>query len=300
MAGEFINQMTIIRDTGPVVDGIYLLDIGIWGIEKQMAVYVIVSSDQIALIDTGTKREIRTVVKELHQLGINKLDYILVTHSHIDHAGGIYKLIKQFSGTEICIPALALDLKKEYAIKSKKFNLSNPLRLLKEGDLIKLDSKYRLEVLETPGHIDDHISFLLKEMKILFVGDACGAHHLGKGFSRPSAYAPYFNHKKYIKTLNRFQKIAPSGLGIASYGFATDIDAQNCIKAAISDYNNWMETVIEYMKENKEESNVAEILLNKFGRSPGEIRENRPDQWVKTILTGIARGFIDSLGLRKE
>jgi hypothetical protein len=184
-------------------------------------------------------------------------------------------------------------------MKTDKLGLSNPVRLLKEGDQIELDSDHQLEVLETPGHIDDHISLLLKSQQILFVGDACGAHHLGEGFSRPSAYAPYFNHVDYFQSLLRFEELKPNGLGIASYGFATNDDAENCIKATINDYQNWMQTVIKSVEENPDEDYVAGVLLETFGRSPGEIQEKRSDQWVKNILKGIARGFIYSLGLMK-
>ncbi len=291
--------MPTFRDTGQVADGIYLIDIRIWGIEKQMAVYVIVGPDKTALIDTGTKREFKTILAELQRLGINKLDYIIATHSHIDHAGAIYDFAKYFPHATIGLPALAQELKAEYAKKSEKMGLSNPSCFLKEGSLIKLDSNYVLDVLETPGHIADHLTILNKKLGILFVGDACGSHHLGAGFSRPTAYAPYFDHHTYIQSLLRFQKLNPKGLAIASYGFASSADAQNGITTAITDYHTWIQTVTDAMRKNPDEEYIAEVLLHKFGRSPGELQENRPDQWVKSILLGIARGFIHSLSLTK-
>ncbi len=292
--------MAIFRDTGPVADGIYLIDIGIWGIEKQMAVYIVKSSDLIALIDTGTKRETETVLKEISHQGISKVDYIFSTHSHIDHCGGLYNLGHKFPEAIICIPQKAYELKKEFEKKSQKLGITNSLQLLKEGDSIRLDPDFILTTLETPGHIDDHLSILDQKHQVLFVGDACGSHNLGAGFSRPTAYAPYFNHEAYIETLLKYQKINPVGLGIASYGYATDHDAEICIKRAINDYNQWKDTVILAMRENPDDDYVAERLLQQFGRSPGEISENRPDQWVKSILRGIARGFINSLGLNKK
>ncbi len=292
--------MPIFRDTGRVAEGVYLIDVGIWGIAKQMALYVIKSADMVVLIDTGTKKEVETVITELGNLGVPSVDYILVTHSHMDHCGGLIDLAVKFPQAEIGIPYAAQDLRKDWDKKVEKLGLSSPVQLLKEGTLIKLDASYRLEVLETPGHIDDHISFLLRPQQILFVGDACGAHHLGQNFSRPSAYAPYFHHEQYINSLLRFQKLKPAGLGIASYGFASSTDAANCIRTAISDYQNWMQVVLKSVKENPDEEYVSGELLKKFGRSPGEILENRTDQWVKTILRGIARGFINSLGLIKK
>ncbi|MHA1276652.1 MAG: MBL fold metallo-hydrolase [Candidatus Helarchaeota archaeon] len=289
--------MAIFRDTGHVAAGVYLIDIGIWGIEKQMAVYVIVSSDKTALVDTGTKKETKTILRELQSLQIKSLDYIISTHSHIDHCGALYSIAQKFPEADICIPRLAVELTKEYPRKSKRFGLTGNLRLLGEGLEVVLDPEYVLKVLDTPGHISDHISLYDKTHQVLFVGDACGAHHLGEGFSRPTAYAPYFEHEKYIQTLLKFQEINPKGLAIASYGFATDQDAVNCIKSTINDYYAWKETVIKAVDENPDDDHVASVLLETFGRSPGELRENRPEQWVKSLLLGIARGFINSLGL---
>ncbi|HUY00098.1 MAG TPA: MBL fold metallo-hydrolase [Candidatus Deferrimicrobium sp.] len=291
--------MAIFRETGQVAEGVYLIDTGIWGIAKQNAVYVIQSSNLIALIDTSTKRETKTILNALDQFGIETLDFILVTHSHIDHCGAIYSFAEQFPKATICLPSAAKFLNQEYFKKCEKLGIANPFQSLKEGAIINLDDDYVLEVIETPGHISDHLSFLERKNHILFVGDACGSHHLGEKFSRPTAYAPYFDHSAYIKTLLRFQTLNPAGLAIASYGFASKTDAHNCIQTAIHDYYAWKQTVIDALQNNYDESHVAEVLLQNFGRSPGETQEKRSDQWVKTILTGIARGFIHSLGLQK-
>lgn len=292
--------MVLYRDTGPVADGIYLIDTLIWGIEKQHAVYVIQSSEKTALIDTGVRRTLSKILKELEQLNIETIDCILTTHSHIDHSGALHQLAKQFPKAEICIPHLARDLIETYERKADRFKLSNPMRVLKEGSSIKLDAELVLHVLETPGHIPDHISFLDTKHQVLFVGDACGAHHLGSNFSRPTAYAPDFEHEKYLHSLHKFQEINPTGLAIASYGFATRQDAAKCISAAINDYKEWKDVVVNAIGKNPDASYVAEILLKKFGRSPGEKSENRPEVWVKGILRGIARGFINSLGLLEK
>ncbi len=292
--------MAIFRDTGQVTDGVYLIDIGIWGIEKQMAVYVVRGAERTALIDTGTRKEAKTILTELKQLKITSLDYIIATHSHIDHCGAIYQLAKKFPSTTICIPYLAKELITEYPKKSSRFGLSGPLQVLKEGTELHLDSAHSLKVIETPGHISDHISIYDGSHQILFVGDACGAHHLGEGFSRPTAYVPYFEHEKYLKSLLKFQELNPKGLAIASYGFATGSDASNCINTAIHDFHAWKNTVMEAIRENPDDDHVARVLLERFGRSPGELRENRPEQWVKSLLLGIARGFIHSLGSDKR
>lgn len=297
--GDYQTHMPIFRDTGQVTDGIYLIDTFIWEIAKQHAIYVIQYQDHNVIIDTGIKNTLKTVLSALERWKITSADYILVTHSHIDHCGALRQFAKIFPEATIGIPALAQDLLEHFQHKAEKFALSNPILELKKNTLIKLNDHSALEVIETPGHLSDHLSFYEKERQILFVGDACGAHHLGAGFSRPTAYAPDFQHDAYIDSLLKFRKIKPWGVAIASYGFATDQDAIHCIETAISDFYNWKQAVLSVYQETHDEDIIASLLLEKFGRSPGEINENRSARWVHGIMRGIARGFINSLGLNK-
>ncbi|MHA1321765.1 MAG: MBL fold metallo-hydrolase [Candidatus Helarchaeota archaeon] len=286
--------MPLFRDPGSIADGIYLIDTHIWGIARQHAVYLLYSLGKAALIDTGIRKTMSYILDVLNRLQIKQLDYILITHSHPDHSGAVLHFAKKFPMAKIGFPERASEIINTFYHKAVKYALPNPIIKLKENDSIVLNSEFVLKVLETPGHSPDHISYYEPHQKILFVGDACGAHHLGMNFSRPTAYAPDFQHKSYINTLRRFQDLCPNGLAIASYGFATGSDALACIATAIQDYQNWTQVIRNAWQKTPSEEYVAEILLNTFGRSPGEIRENRPNQWVRGIMRGIARGFLHS------
>ena len=74
-----------------VSDGIYEIDTKTLGHEKLIASYLVIGNEKTLLLDTGFPSSVPIVLEEIKNAGIipDKLDYIAITHSHIDHAGGV-------------------------------------------------------------------------------------------------------------------------------------------------------------------------------------------------------------------
>lgn len=79
---------------------VYFLDVGQGDSE------LIVSGDTAVLIDAGEKEYGNTVVKEIKALGISKLDYVIATHPHSDHIGGLPSVIESFEIGKIIAPRI--------------------------------------------------------------------------------------------------------------------------------------------------------------------------------------------------
>ncbi len=58
------------------------------------------------LIDCGESEKTDSVVHYLRDQGISRLDYVIATHPHSDHMGGMYKIINEFRIGEVIIPHL--------------------------------------------------------------------------------------------------------------------------------------------------------------------------------------------------
>ena len=58
------------------------------------------------LIDSGESEETDRVIRFLDEKGVEKLDYIVATHPHSDHMGGMYKIIDEFRIGQVIIPHL--------------------------------------------------------------------------------------------------------------------------------------------------------------------------------------------------
>jgi hypothetical protein len=180
-------------------------------------------------------------------------------------------------------------------------NLKDRVIYVGEGDVISLDD-LKLEIYNAPGHTPDHIAILDKKNMNLFPGDSIGGHHLGTGFSRPSAYPPYFNNESYSQTIKKLSLINNlKSISLAHFGVATDLEVQEVFNITENTFNAYKDTVIKsYEQNNGNLQSIITALLNKFGRSPNEIKNNRPDTLVKQYLGGISIGFINSLDLKSK
>jgi hypothetical protein len=82
---------------------------------------------------------------------------------------------------------------------------------------------------------------------------------------------------------------------------ATGPEVQEVFKISEDVFKAYKDTVVEsYQKNNGDLNSIIAALLDKFGRSPNEIKHNRPDSLIFRTLGGISIGFINSLGLKSR
>lgn len=67
---------------------------------------LIISGDKSLLIDAGENGHETDVINYLRSHNIEKLDYIIVTHQHSDHIGGIPEVLEEFDTDNIIMPRL--------------------------------------------------------------------------------------------------------------------------------------------------------------------------------------------------
>lgn len=132
-------------------------------------VYLVVGQ-RAAFIDSGFSDDwaVEDRLDYLRKIGAPAVEYVILTHSHPDHAGGSAKL-KASTGAKVVTHRLAKAAVDNYFPDGIDGTV-------KEGDLLDLGG-LSLEVIHTPGHNSGHICLYLKEERILFSGD----HILGMG-----------------------------------------------------------------------------------------------------------------------
>jgi glyoxylase-like metal-dependent hydrolase (beta-lactamase superfamily II) len=136
------------------------------------------------LIDVGPSSTAPDLLRALRELNINQLDYILLTHIHLDHAGAIGEIAEAFSQTPIvCHPAALSHLADPTRLwqGSKKVLGSmaleyGPMKPVAEDRLLEASRFQNKSItpIFTPGHAAHHVSFHIE--KYLFVGEAGGVH----------------------------------------------------------------------------------------------------------------------------
>jgi len=106
--------------------------------------YLLIGAKNAAVIDP--KRDVNDYIEEAKKQGV-QITHILITHSHADFISGHLDLAKK-TGAKIYAP-----LKSNFQFEHSP---------LVEGDVIEIDH-IKLEVLETPGHTPDHVSYVVTD-----------------------------------------------------------------------------------------------------------------------------------------
>ena len=96
------------------------------------------NQDKVMIIDAGTNEAEETVVNYLKNLGITKIDYLIGTHPHEDHIGGLDDVINNFDIGQIYMPKIETTTKTFEdvleAIENKNLTVTAP----NKGDKIEL------------------------------------------------------------------------------------------------------------------------------------------------------------------
>ena len=134
-------------------------------------------TDAVMVIDAGNNEDGELIVNYLKEQDVNKIDYIIGTHAHEDHIGGLDDLIYNFEVSNIWMPKVATTTKTFEdvldAVKAKGLKISTP----NIGDEFSL-GKAKVTVLHVDNEASDlnDTSIVLKvyygETSYLFMGDA--------------------------------------------------------------------------------------------------------------------------------
>ena len=86
-----------------VADSIYSIDVEMWTSEYT-SVYLVVD-DRIALIETGLSTSSDKIIEGIKHLGVRykDVDFIVVTHIHLDHAGGAGVMAKKLPSAKVIV-----------------------------------------------------------------------------------------------------------------------------------------------------------------------------------------------------
>ena len=156
-----------------------------------------------AVIDPGDFNI--NLTDKIEEMGIRKLEYIILTHGHFDHVTGVSKLKKLYPEAVVCINKNDEHfLIGETGIKSDKY--------LEENDVLRIGTA-KLSVMETPGHTRG--SVILFNEDYMFTGDTLFCKEIGRCDLPTGDYGMMLNSLRKIKKLKNNYIVYP-GHGISS------------------------------------------------------------------------------------
>jgi len=185
--------------------------------------------DKPIVIDVGPSRSAPKLIDSLAALGIHRVDWVLLTHIHMDHAGGLAEFLDHFPmARAVChekgIPHLVDPTRLWQGSLKTLGDLAEtygPIRPVARDRLIPhreaLD--HGIAIIETPGHAPHHLSFMLQGN--LFAGEAGGIYFEGKGreYMRP-ATPPVFFLNQFLESIDRLLAAKDVPISYAHFGRA--------------------------------------------------------------------------------
>ncbi len=212
-------------------ENIKIIDALISGRNGALATYL-VSGESCGVIDPGPTSQTIGVLETLRRLKVTRLEWILATHIHLDHAGGSWMLLNKYPEAMLhCHPKGAPHMVDPSKLQTAAERLFAD-RILEYGAIKGvdekrvIDSKDRevidlegtlLEVYWTPGHSSHSQCYFEPDSRSVFVGDAAG-HIIGAGGPVIPVSPPPHNPEQALESLELIRSLKPETLCIAHFG----------------------------------------------------------------------------------
>lgn len=200
------------------------------GMPGRTGTYVLLEEEP-TLIETGPSPSVPYIKDGLKALGLRLSDiqYVIVTHVHLDHAGGAGLLLKDLPNATVVVHPRG---KRHLADPTKLVagaravygpvfdDLFDPIvpipedRLVtkSDGETLKIGSDCELTFYDTPGHAKHHFSIYDPVSNGLFTGDTIGVRYHqtedhGLTFYLPSTSPNHFDPVAMQEQIDRFRRM---------------------------------------------------------------------------------------------
>ncbi|GAA2863203.1 MBL fold metallo-hydrolase [Streptosporangium fragile] len=221
--------------------GVYEIDTRMAGYSGITAGYLILG-DRPCLVETGTSTSAPVVRDALTSLGVGPGDLatVVVTHIHLDHAGGVGDIAGFYPQAEIVVhekgarhladpSRLMASARMVWGDRlDTLFGELSPtdasrIRALGDTGAIDLGNGRTLSSHYSPGHAKHHVGLIDSGTGDLYVGDAAGVYLPQTGDLRPATPPPDFDLQTALDSIALFEALGPQRLLFSHYGPVTDV-----------------------------------------------------------------------------
>jgi hydroxyacylglutathione hydrolase len=211
------------------------------------AVHLIVEDGRAALVDTGTSHSLPRILAALEQKRVvpENVDWLFLTHVHLDHAGGAGTMMAHFPNARLAVHPRGA---RHMADPSRLIEGASAVygeRTLRRlyGDILPIDSRRIVEMpdgavaslaareflfLDTPGHARHHACIVDSRTGHIFAGDTFGLSYReldqgGRQYIFPSTSPVQFDPQALHRSLDVIAGRAPAAVYLTHYGQVRDI-----------------------------------------------------------------------------
>ncbi|MDQ3916619.1 MAG: MBL fold metallo-hydrolase [Actinomycetota bacterium] len=215
----------------------------------------LVRGSKTALVETGPKSSLEHLFTGLRAAGVERVDYVVVTHIHLDHAGAAGTLAQQWPDATVVVhpvgaPHLA-DPSKLWSSAARIYGdamgqlwggidpvPAAQIREITDGETVDLGG-VSLRAIETPGHARHHHAYLDESSGTLFCGDALGVRLPGVAPIRPATPPPEFDLEAAIASIGTIRDAGAQSLCFTHFGTKDGEDPAATCEAAVDALVEW-------------------------------------------------------------
>jgi glyoxylase-like metal-dependent hydrolase (beta-lactamase superfamily II) len=283
------------------------LDLPMPGFSQFIGSWILRDGDGAIVIDPGPATTIDTLRGAIDKLGIKRVDFILLTHIHLDHAGGCGRLIETYPDAVIfCHPRAVSHLAdpeklwqgslKVLGDLAEAYGKPSPIsedKISTDTDIVWRASA--IQSLETPGHAYHHLCFFLDD--IVFAGEVAGVNLPleGNSYLRP-ATPPPFRPNIALNSISLVAERTPTRICFGHYGLRED--AVDLLHASHEQIQLWLNLIQERRNKNLslDEDEVFREVLDKDPRL-SSFNQLEPDTKARELYfcKNAIRGMVDFL-----
>jgi glyoxylase-like metal-dependent hydrolase (beta-lactamase superfamily II) len=281
-----------------IAPGVIEIDTLLGGWRRVTAGYLIEGPAPV-LVETGSQSSVPVVLEALAGLGVGPDDLagIVVTHIHLDHAGGVGDVASVFPRATVYVHEKgARHLADPSRLVASAAQVYGPLldtlygrldptpqeriHVLEDEEEIEIGPGRTLTAVDSPGHAKHHVGLHDSDSGILFVGDAVGVRLPDVGVLRPSTPPPDFDLDQALHSLHRFAERRPSNLALAHYGLLAE--PAEILAEAEGMLRQWAETAeIAY----RAGEDIAEALARRFDPPAGVVSHEHREKFE--VMNGV-------------
>jgi len=250
--------------------GLHVIDTGFVG-PHMAAAYLLVEQGRGAFVETGTARSVPRLLEALEGAGLDRgdVDYVIVTHVHLDHAGGAGALMQHLPNARFVVhprgarhmidPAkLIAGAVAVYgeATFEKNYDTVVPIpaeRVVEapEGHEVELAGR-TLRFLDTPGHAYHHFCVHDPAARAVFTGDTFGLSYRqldtdAGPFIFPTTTPVHFDPEAMHRSVDRLASLDPAQMNLTHYG-PVAFDGR-----LVSDLHHGVDSLVELARAHADE-----------------------------------------------
>lgn len=212
------------------------------------ASHLVVENGRAAFVDVGTAFSVPRLLAALESLDLARddVDYVIVTHVHLDHAGGAGQIMRELPRARLVVhPRGARHLIEPSRLWAgaaavygeEKMRLDygallpvDPARVIEAGEGFRLELASRsLLFLDTPGHARHHFCVWDEASRSMFTGDTFGLSYRELAsprgaFGFPTTTPVQFEPDALVASIDRLVAHAPRAMLLTHYSRVTEVE----------------------------------------------------------------------------